>query len=969
MTTDLPRVDLSYRPARVIALLGLAATALLMITEAQLLWDGPAPVLLTGVAASAVLWLLMSANVVHRMRARRLAFELKSLGNDGEAASPSSAADMPHVASSAGHKHVTTWVTLPLGIVTTAMIWEPATSPWPGHTELLWIGATVTIVTWLLVVANAVNRTEATGLAVRCKSMRKLDELKLAVLEPSKPKGPSTIDLAYVPAWLILLLGLVATAMLWHAETHIWNTRTPLLLVGAAVSAVVWLMVVANALNRARARKLDEELGSLRESEALALGTLESLEVLISACLPDGSRTRFNSRYLDFTGKTKQELAERGWLECVHPDDRQQCLDTIVTQAGRAGEERQIEYCMLGGDGEHRWVREFLVPRYDGNGMLLEYIATAVDITAQVQNDTKQDEAMGRLREDASRMKSEVSKLTRSGDRLQSKAEEAQAAARQAGQRLATARSHLAEAKADLKTAQAELQRTKAENNRLAKSCRKLQDVASSLEAKEQDLHDQIAQDANQHEKAEADLKAALVEQQRTKAEHSRLNKSFDKLQDVISSLESNEQDLRDQIARNLKQHERAKEAASEARQKASQHRAKSNRLTIRCKELEDELADVQAKHAEALTAAADLTAQARQAKEAAGRAESSAKSAAGKVEAGLAKEIRTQLNGVMNMTQLLAESALDETQRNQLENAQASAEAMATLIDQALGRTSHSQANKPKIRSFDLGAAANGVRDLLLDSARQRGVTISCAVDGDVPSPVSGDPVQLREVLMYLVNSAIRLVDDGEVRLRISQEGSTVTHVTTQFEISHGSARVAADEMEAMFSMKTLPSDIKPGEAVPSQYQAAVAWKLISQMHGEFAFELPDQGGFRIWFTITLAKQAVRQDSPQPARTARPSKPRLPQEMLKCNFGEVVELGAEEMRVNCTKDLKGTVKVELLELDQPLKLQAEVAWSKRLGPRRFDVGLRFINVTPQQSRQIMEVAMEHRRRMVLPVD
>ncbi|MCZ6494349.1 MAG: hypothetical protein O6933_09745 [Planctomycetota bacterium] len=517
--------------------------------------------------------------------------------------------------------------------------------------------------------------------------------------------------------------------------------------------------------------------------------------------------------------------------------------------------------------------------------------------------------------------------------------------------------------------AQAELQRNKAENDRIAKSCQKLQDVASSLEAEERDLRDQIARDAKQLERAEADLKAALVEHQRTKAEHNRLSKSFDKLQDVISSLESNEQDLRDQIARNLKQHERAKEAAIEARQKASQHRAKSNRLTTRCKELQDELADVQAKHAEALTATADLTAQARQAKEAAGRAESSAKSAAGKVEAGLAKEIRTQLNGVMNMTELLANSALDETQRNQLENAQASAEAMATLIDQALGRTDHSQANKPKIRSFDLGAVANGVRDLLLDSARQRGVTISCAVDGDVPSPVSGDPVQLREVLMYLVNSATRLVDDGEVRLRISQEGSTVTHVTTQFEISHGSARVAADEMEAMFSMKTLPSDIKPGEAVPSQYQAAVAWKLISQMQGEFAFELPDQGGFRIWFTIVLAKQVVRQDSPQPARTARPGKPRLPQEMLKCNFGEVVELGAEELRVNCTKDLKGTVKVELLELDQPLKLQAEVAWSKRLGPRRFDVGLRFINVTPQQSRQIMEVAMEHRRRMVLPVD
>ena len=86
---------------------------------------------------------------------------------------------------------------------------------------------------------------------------------------------------------------------------------------------------------------------------------------------------------------------------------------------------------------------------------------------------------------------------------------------------------------------------------------------------------------------------------------------------------------------------------------------------------------------------------------------------------------------------------------------------------------------------------------------------------------------------------------------------------------------------------------------------------------------------------------------------------PRLPVEFLKCNLGDIVELGGGGLRIFSTKTQKKRVVSVTFE---NMNIKAEVMWSKKISARKHDVGLDFLDVTPEQRSQILRIAMDHRR-------
>src|SRR5204862_445147 len=81
----------------------------------------------------------------------------------------------------------------------------------------------------------------------------------------------------------------------------------------ATGSVMLALAIAANAINRAKTRRLTRDFRVAVGSERLALDTLSALDVMISACLPTGDRTRFNEAFLKFVGKTAAQMQGHGW--------------------------------------------------------------------------------------------------------------------------------------------------------------------------------------------------------------------------------------------------------------------------------------------------------------------------------------------------------------------------------------------------------------------------------------------------------------------------------------------------------------------------------------------------------------------------------------------------------------------------------------------------------------------------------
>jgi PAS domain S-box-containing protein len=119
---------------------------------------------------------------------------------------------------------------------------------------------------------------------------------------------------------------------------------------------------------------------SLQESEARFRAMANSAPVLLWMSGTDKRGVFFNQGWLKFTGRTLEQELGDGWIEGVHPDDRQHCLDVCHTSFDTR-QPFEVEYRLRRHDGEYRWVLDVGTPRYAPNGEFLGYIGSALDIT------------------------------------------------------------------------------------------------------------------------------------------------------------------------------------------------------------------------------------------------------------------------------------------------------------------------------------------------------------------------------------------------------------------------------------------------------------------------------------------------------------------------------------------------------------------------------------------------------------
>lgn len=107
---------------------------------------------------------------------------------------------------------------------------------------------------------------------------------------------------------------------------------------------------------------------------------VEGTPVLIWQSGPDKRATYFNEAWLDFTGRTPGQEAGRGWIEGVHPDDVERCLETY-TQAFDTRRDFEMEYRLRRRDGEYRWVLDCGTPLRDDAATFLGYIGGCIDVS------------------------------------------------------------------------------------------------------------------------------------------------------------------------------------------------------------------------------------------------------------------------------------------------------------------------------------------------------------------------------------------------------------------------------------------------------------------------------------------------------------------------------------------------------------------------------------------------------------
>ncbi len=136
-----------------------------------------------------------------------------------------------------------------------------------------------------------------------------------------------------------------------------------------------------------------------------------------------------------------------------------------------------------------------------------------------------------------------------------------------------------------------------------------------------------------------------------------------------------------------------------------------------------------------------------------------------------MSHEIRTPLNGVIGMADLLAHTPLTAQQGRYVKIIQSSSDGLLSIINQILD-FSKIEAGKMELaeRDFDLPSAVEEVVVILAQKAAVKGLELACQIDPRVPACVRGDDDRVRQVLMNIVNNAIKFTARGEVVIRVSR-------------------------------------------------------------------------------------------------------------------------------------------------------------------------------------------------------